>query len=127
MADTKISALTQVTQPAMADELAANDIGNSKKITLSQLMVLQYVQITLTGSDRMTLAGTQETLVSDFGATAPIYAGWPKRGSFTVKDNYAYDLVGELSLWNADRVSLLGSADLILSDDFRQRNRLILS
>jgi hypothetical protein len=37
VADTKISALTAITDPAGTDELAINDGGVSKKITLSQI------------------------------------------------------------------------------------------
>jgi len=37
MADTKISALSAVTTPADADELAVNQGGSSKKVTLNQL------------------------------------------------------------------------------------------
>lgn len=37
MADTKISALTAATTPALTDELAVNQSGTSKKLTLDQL------------------------------------------------------------------------------------------
>lgn len=40
MADTKISALTAVTTPATASELAVNEAGTSKKITLAQIQAL---------------------------------------------------------------------------------------
>lgn len=42
MADTKISALTAVTTPAGTDEIAVNQAGTSKKVTLAQL--LAYLQ-----------------------------------------------------------------------------------
>jgi hypothetical protein len=48
MADTKISALTAATAAAGANELAINEAGTSKKITVNQ--IADYLQNNLTGS-----------------------------------------------------------------------------
>lgn len=45
MADTKISALTAVTTPDVADEFAVNDGGVSKKLTLGQIGDLLFTRI----------------------------------------------------------------------------------
>jgi hypothetical protein len=52
MADSKISALTAVTTPAATDELAVNQSGTSKKMTLAQSTALAggAVQYTTAGS-----------------------------------------------------------------------------
>lgn len=80
MADTKISGLTAVTAPAVADEFAVNQAGTSKKMTLIQVatfgtytpgsFTLQtggfatFVNhVTLTGSQRATLVGTSRLKV----------------------------------------------------------------
>lgn len=45
MADTKISALTGATAAALADELAINESGTSKKLTVQQLADLLFTRI----------------------------------------------------------------------------------
>jgi hypothetical protein len=61
MADTKISALTAVVTPAGSDELAVNQSGTSKKITLDQIRnaVLSPTQLILpsSGSPAPTVEG----------------------------------------------------------------------
>lgn len=52
MADTKISALTAVTTPAGTDELAVNEAGTSKKLTLAQVN---------TFCDPISMSSTSET------------------------------------------------------------------
>lgn len=45
MADTKISALTAVTAALLADEVAVNEAGTSKKLTIQQLADLLFTRI----------------------------------------------------------------------------------
>lgn len=79
MADTKISGLTAVTVPAETDELAVNQSGTSKKMTLNQVssftltngdvdpgsfatptgsFALMVQHLILTSTERTTLQGT---------------------------------------------------------------------
>jgi hypothetical protein len=79
MPDTKISNLTGVTTPAGTDEFAVNQAGTTKKMTLAQIQQFAFIsgvyapgsftvpdggfavmvkQLTLTGSQVMTLQGT---------------------------------------------------------------------
>lgn len=79
MADTKISALAAATTAAAANELAINEAGASKKLTVDQIRQFLYVnnpyapgsftvatenfvahvkRLQLTGSQRATLQGT---------------------------------------------------------------------
>jgi hypothetical protein len=149
MADTKISALTAVTTPAVTDEFAVNQGGNSKKATLSQVVntahgqnydvgtitlsteqfMEQYEHLKLSGSERLTMAGTAELFLSDFGNTAVLILGVPKTPtlSFTVPTDYVLDQLYRLSLINAMRATLQGTADLVLTDDFGARSRIVLT
>lgn len=83
MADTKISALTAASVAAVANELAINEAGVSKKITVGQL----------------------QTLISQAGAS---YA----TGSFTAATGTFALMVNHLTLTSTQRVTLAGTARL---------------
>lgn len=148
MADTKISALTAATLPlAPGDEFALIQSTTSKMATMAQVadavkaqgydmstislatedFLLHYQHMKISGTNRLSLAGTSEAYISDFGNNSVIYAGVPKGGSFTVLDNFVYDLIKRLTLQNQDRATLKGSADMILSGDFETRQRIVLA
>jgi len=132
MADTKISALTAVTAPVAADEFAVNQAGTSKKVTLNQVWNsdrVQFERLTLAGTDRLTAAGTSSVLLSDFGTLPSLILGVPKIPSvpFTVPTGYILDIIPRLSLGLDMRATLAGSAELILSDDFATRSRIVLA
>ncbi len=63
MADTKISALTAVSTAAGANELAVNEAGTSKKVTLSQIET--YLQTR--GMPRITQLTSQHSIASTTG------------------------------------------------------------
>ena len=60
MADTKISALTAATVAAVANELAINEAGTSKKISVTQLVTL----LQTLGMPRVKLLGSQHSISS---------------------------------------------------------------
>lgn len=146
---TKISDLPAVTTAAGTDEFAVNQGGVSLKETLNQIrefgipsrtpgtislsiedFLLQYDRLTLVSTDRVTLTSTARIVLQEFGNSGPNYVGVPKipTSPFTVPDGYALDISnGRLTLVGLARAILEGSADLILSDDFRQRSRIVLS
>jgi hypothetical protein len=66
MADTKISALTAATAAAVANELAINESGTSKKLTVSLLRDLLGVQKSVAASNHVatTVAPTEVTEMS---------------------------------------------------------------
>lgn len=60
--------------------------------------------------------------------SAGAIAGSPKATvSFTVPNDYLYDLLYRLTMVGTQRVTLQGTADLVLSDDFRTRQRIVLA
>lgn len=78
MADTKISALTAVTTPASTDELAVNQAGTSKKVTLAQLN--SFVDPASNASIAAQTLGTSDTYLT--GSDVTFAAGRLKAGSF---------------------------------------------
>ena len=80
--------------------------------------------------ERVTLQGTGRVLLSELGTvTDTLYLGSPKvpSRSFTVPTDYFLDQMIRLTLVDAMRVTLLGTADLIVNDDFRTRSRVVLA
>lgn len=71
MADTKISALTAVANAATTNELAVNESGTSKKVTLAQIAALLYP----VGSIYISTASTNPNTLFGFGTWAAFGAG----------------------------------------------------
>jgi len=92
---------------------------------------INMVRITLTGTDRVTLAGTGRAYVFGWtdGQTYNI-VGRPKvfNGEpFRVPENYEYIVVNRLDMRALTRAYLEGgSSDVIISDDFGTRQRITL-
>lgn len=152
MADAKISALTAATVPlSEADEFALIQSTTSKMATLAQIMdaakpegydlgtvavldseyLIQFQELRVSGTGVLSVAGTGLVILTDFGtkisAPGPV-VGSPKGGSFTVPDNYVYDLLRPLVLsGDSTQVTLQGSAELVLSDDFGSRSLVVLA
>jgi hypothetical protein len=68
VADSKISALTAATAAALANELAINEAGTSKKLTVSLLRDMLGVQKSVLGSDH-SVSSTTATEVTDLSQT----------------------------------------------------------
>jgi hypothetical protein len=100
----------------------------------TERFLLQYAHLKLASTERMTVAGTARVVVEDhadqgaFGEPG-IVLGRPKAPalSFTVPDGYILDVIGHLTLGGAVRATLQGLADLILTDDFGMRSRIVLA
>jgi hypothetical protein len=90
--------------------------------------LLQHDHLKLVGIERLSLAGTGQLFLSAFGSQ-PVYAGNPKipSVSFTVPDGWMLDVITRLDLRLTTRVTLLGSADLYVTDDFATRSRIVLA
>lgn len=103
------------------------DVGAATIPTESFL--LQYDHLKLSGSERLTLQGTAEVFLSDFGTNTPVIVGSPKAPtlSFQIPDGYFFDVIGRLTLSQRTRATLTGTADLILTDDLARRSRLVLA
>ena len=71
MADTKISALAAATAAAAANELAINEAGTSKKVTLAQLLAVAYP----IGSIYISTISTNPNTLFGFGTWAAFGAG----------------------------------------------------
>lgn len=136
MADTKISALAAVTAALVADELPVNEAGTSKKMTVQQVLTLFLASsifdsnhIVLAGTQELTLVGTTKTYLAGVGAADSVVLGTPKSPttSFTVPNNYFLDQMFRLALAGTVRATVEGTADLILTDDFNTRSRLVLA
>lgn len=107
-------------------------VGNYNPGTISMVteqFLIQYDHLKLSSTNRMTLAGTAEVVLTDLGTNGSIILGTPKMPnlSFTVPTDYFLDQIARLSLAGAVRATLQGTADLILTDDFGQRSRIVLS
>lgn len=61
MADTKVSALTAVATPAVADEIPVNQAGTSKKETAAQLLSMHCLLISGNSGTANQIAAPQET------------------------------------------------------------------
>ena len=110
------------------DEHSITDVTGTVEVTDAEWINL--VRITLSGTDRITLAGTARAYI--FGwtdAVSPNVVGRPKvyREPFRVPDLYEYLFTNRLTMEAAGRGILEGSADLILSDDFGTRSRVVLA
>jgi hypothetical protein len=90
----------------------------------------QFLRLTMDSTSRLLLEGTARVLLADAGAVATVtYYGLPKcpAGSFTIPNNFFADFIGRLCIINNQRITLEGTADLILSDDTGTRSRLVLA
>ena len=149
MADTKVSALPAVTVPATTDEFPVNQGGTSKKVTLAQIQdanrageydlaavvianeefLLQYNRVRVSGTNRLTLAGTAEVVLSAFSSLDNVYMGQPRvpTTSWTVPQDWYWDLIARIALAGNVRGTLQGTGALILTDDFGTRSRIVLA
>lgn len=90
----------------------------------------EAVHLNLTGTERLVITGTNEVVVGGpFGRADSLLMGVPKTLdiSFTVPNNYVYDQFGEIAITQNNRVTLQGSADFYLTDDFAARSRIVLA
>jgi len=97
--------------------------------TVTDGYLFQYARITVSGANEIAVAGAGRLCVSSFGMTGDLILGQPKftTGSFTVPDTYAHDVPNRLALALGGRVTLLGTADLIIDDNFTSRSRIVLT
>lgn len=91
--------------------------------------VVQDKHLYMSGANRLSAAGTAEVLLTDLGNTASVIMGTPKCPSlsFTVLTDWFFDVIRRLSLSSQIRATLQGNADLILTDDFGSRSRIVLA
>ena len=141
MPDTKISGLTAATTLASTDELPANQSGNSRKLTLAQVLEagktvsLPYVpmlnRLVLESTERALLLGIGRLALYGSGTDAALLVlGMPKAPaaqSFTVLAGYEYIVQQRLTLTQQCRAMLAGDCDMILTEDFGQRSRIVLT
>jgi hypothetical protein len=79
MPDTKISALTAASAAAAANELAINEAGTSKKVTLTQVKTLMQTL----GMPRVTRLSTQHQLASTTGTEVTDLSQTLENGTYT--------------------------------------------
>jgi hypothetical protein len=79
MPDTKISALTAASAAAAANELAINEAGTSKKVTLTQVKTLMQTL----GMPRVTRLSTQHQLASTTGTEVTDLSQTLEAGTYT--------------------------------------------
>ena len=93
---------------------------------------INLVRLPLDSTDRVTLAGTARLYIFGWTDTAsPNIAGRPKRmymgTPFRIPDNFEFVLTNRLTMGSTTRGIIEGSADLIISDDFGTRSRIVLA
>jgi hypothetical protein len=134
MADTKVSALTAVTTPALTDEFPVNQGGTSKKVTLDQIISLAkmiggYNRLTLAGAGRFVLGGTTRCVITDYGE-GTILRGVPREEpnkSWTVPSGWVHTIEDRMILSLTARATIQGDADLRIRNDIAPRNRIVLA
>jgi uncharacterized membrane protein YphA (DoxX/SURF4 family) len=132
MADAKISALPQDTLPTLADELAVNQAGTSKKVTIGSLgAVIGHVsgRATLASTARMVLEATMRWIISDSEIGGPLTLGEPRTIGVpaVIPDGYDYDAQNRSIIAGAGRLAIRGQGRLSIDQiDFR-RSRLTLT
>lgn len=96
---------------------------------LNAQFLLQYKRLTLSGAERLTVPGTSNALLLDLGTTGARVVGFPKTldGPFTIPHENFFEQRKRISLCCAARGTLLGTANLIIGDDFGSRSRIALA
>jgi hypothetical protein len=86
-------------------------------------------RLTLGGTTRLDIRGTGELTLGSVMPVGTQYVGFPKipNASFSVANNYYLDAMFRLTIGGGMRVGLEGNADLIISDDFKARSRIVLA
>lgn len=103
------------------------DVGN---ISLSNTQyLLQYERITLTGTERLGLAGSTRAIVTDLHSKDDVIVGTPRTPSlsFKIPDGYVASIQARLALDKSIRATIQGLGQLIVFDDFGTRSRIVLA
>lgn len=89
----------------------------------------QYKRLTLSGAERLAAQGTTNVLVQDLGTTGARVIGSPKTidGPFILPNETFFVQRKRLTLCTTGRGALLGTANLMISDDFGERSRIALT
>jgi len=111
------------------DDHSISDLSGTVVVTDAEWVNL--VQVKLESTDRITLEGTARAYI--FGWTdnrsynvvgrPKTYTGEP----FRVPNDFEFIIINRLSMGALTRGILEGSSDLILSDDFGTRSRIVLA
>jgi len=111
------------------DDHSISDLSGTVVVTDAEWINL--VRVPLAGTDRVTLEGTARAHIFGWTDTAsPNVVGRPKvyrTAPFRVPDGYEFILIERLTMERDARAILEGTADLIMSDDFRTRSRIVLA
>lgn len=88
-----------------------------------------YQRATISDNGRMSLIGTARLVLTDLHGQDSVILGTPRTPplSFTVPTEYVLDQMTRLTLTGGMRATLQGTADLIITDDFKTRQRLVLT
>lgn len=123
-----IAAHAAATDPHPTYASSALDPGS---ITIAtERFLLHYTRLKLASTERLAMEGTARIVVDDFStATDTLYLGSPKTPSrsFTVPTDHFHHQLTRLTLVGPMRATLEGTADLVLTDDFGTRSRLVLA
>jgi len=106
--------------PALEPDMQRLDTGH---------FLLQYGRLKLSGSNRLTIAGTTEVYLSEFGSRVPtVYVGVPRLAnrSWTVPSGWVHTVEDRLILAIDQRATIEGNADLRIHNDIAPRARLTL-
>lgn len=106
--------------------IGSTDIGATSLIT-GQFM-FQYQRLALSGTNRFIAPGTSQTYVGNFGAFGALYVGTPRGNvSFNVASNFNHNVQNTLLLSSYNRVTLEGTANVYVEDNFTSRSRVVLA
>jgi hypothetical protein len=107
--------------------IGSYDLGNASMVTGQFLF--QYRRLTLSGAERLTIPGTSNAVIADLASRNGLILGTPKTYgmSFTIPNDYVSYQSRRVNICGEARGNLLGTSNLIVSDDFSSRNRLVLA
>lgn len=130
MADTKIGNIVNpITTPLGTDKFPVSQGDSTAWFEMRAMLAPTPDRLTLSGTNRLPIAGTSQVLLQGIRNANINYVGSPKTPvvPFTIRDGYYLDVLFRLSLLLGMRATLEGGADLIMSDDFGTRKRIILA
>jgi hypothetical protein len=92
--------------------------------------LLAINRMTIADTSRLVLPDQTQLIVTDNNATVDhVLVGVPRtpRINQIVPTGYDHDVLGTLKLEGTRRMSVLGTGQLVLSDDFKSRQRIVLA
>lgn len=101
--------------------------GDARLSDTQSLALVPLQQLVLVGTKQFIAAGVLRIILNDFWSSGTVFLGQPKTPpSFSIRDGYFYEVIGQLNLVGSIRGILMGTASLVLFD-YGARSRIVLA